>query len=59
MKWSSLQKVYVNLCQKSFMKLTPGVNLKKLFWSKFTYSFRKLDYFRTIFVPKKFYEIDP
>jgi hypothetical protein len=33
------------LRQKSFMKLTPGIDLTKLFLHRFTYSFVKLDLF--------------
>jgi hypothetical protein len=35
------QKECVNLHQKSFMRLTPGANLIKLFWSKITQTFSK------------------
>jgi hypothetical protein len=62
-KWSNLQKSVsqkirqyagnnvwqqCKLRQKSFMKLTPGIDLTKLFWQRFAYSFVKIDLFTTM-----------
>ncbi len=44
-KWSSLPD---KVRQYLFTKLTPGVDLMKLFWGKFTYPFCKLDLFRSL-----------
>ncbi len=47
-KWSSLQKVLVNILQYSFIRSTPEVDLIKLFLSKFPHTFCKLDHFINI-----------